>query len=28
VASASVEVSPFWAGRMPNVASHITVEVR
>jgi hypothetical protein len=28
VASASVRVSPFWAGRMPNVADHIKVEVR
>ncbi|HTM67960.1 MAG TPA: hypothetical protein VL426_01545 [Candidatus Binatia bacterium] len=28
VASASVRISPFWTGRMPNVADHITVEVR
>jgi hypothetical protein len=28
VASASVKVSPFWIGRLPNVADHITVEVR
>ncbi|HTK04061.1 MAG TPA: hypothetical protein VL500_00595 [Candidatus Eisenbacteria bacterium] len=28
VASASVKVSPIWTGRMPNVADHITVEVR
>ncbi len=28
VSSASVTVSPFWVGRMPNVADHITIEVR
>ena len=28
VSSASIKVSPFWTGRMPNVADHITVEVR
>lgn len=28
VASASVRVTPIWAGRMPNVADHITIEVR
>ncbi len=28
VSSASVKVSPFWIGRLPNVADHITVEVR
>jgi len=28
VSSASVKVSPLWTGRMPNVADHITVEVR
>ena len=28
VASASVKVSPFWAGRLPNIAEHIKVEVR
>lgn len=28
VSSASVTVRPFWIGRLPNVADHITVEVR
>lgn len=28
VASASVKVSPFWSGRLPNIAEHIKVEVR
>lgn len=28
VASASITARPFWAGRMPNVAEHIKVEVR
>lgn len=28
VSSASIKASPFWTGRMPNVADHITVEVR
>lgn len=28
VASASVKATPFWTGRMPNVADHIMVEVR
>ena len=28
VASASVRSKPFWVGRMPNVADHISVEVR
>jgi len=28
VSSASVKVSPFWSGRLPNIADHIKVEVR
>jgi hypothetical protein len=28
VSSASVSTTPFWSGRMPTVADHITVEVR
>jgi hypothetical protein len=28
VSSASVRARPFWTGRMPNVASHIKIEVR
>ena len=28
VASASVNVKPFWSGRLPNLAKNITVEVR
>lgn len=28
VSSASVTVRPFWMGRLPNVADHITIEVR
>lgn len=28
VSSASIDVSPFWAGRLPDVADNITIEVR
>lgn len=28
VASASIKVSPFWAGRMPTVPEHIKIEIR
>ncbi len=28
VSSASVRVTPFWIGRLPNVPEHITIEVR
>lgn len=28
VSSASIDISPFWSNRMPDIADHITIEVR